>query len=257
MNLVKMAGALVETAILLILGLYMFTLAGGEDYTQFMNPKFRWLTMITGVGLGLVGLHAMFTLRRMPEWTRIALFAVLFLLIGITALRSSPQETAAARLEPEPGAMVPWLELEGERYTKITTGEMFLLLRQGKADAAKLAAPYVMRGVVKRSPALDKLGLFALLRGNMICCVADSVAIGFYVKGGDLSSLDDGQWVRVYGRVEPVKTRAKLPDAPRMDGIFYSQAYPNAVLDARRIEPVPPPPSPYMFVIDAEEPYGY
>ena len=257
MTLVKIAGALAETAILLLLGLFMFALAGGEDYTQFMNPKFRWLTMATGVGLGLVGLHALLTLRRLPEWSRIVLFAVLFLLIGITGLKPSPQEIAAARLEPEPGAAVPYVELEGQRYTKITTGELFLLLRQGKAGPDKLTAPYVMRGVVKRTPELDKLGLFTLLRGNMICCVADSVAIGFYVQGGDLSGLDDGQWVRVFGRLEPREDGPKLPDAPRMDGIFYSQAYPGAVLAARRIEPVPPAPSPYMFVIDAEEPYGY
>ncbi|MCK7512218.1 MAG: hypothetical protein MZV70_54695 [Desulfobacterales bacterium] len=45
---------------------------------------------------------------------------------------------------------------------------------------------YVTRGVVKRSAQMDRLGRFALLRGNMVCCLADAIAMGMMVSGHGL-----------------------------------------------------------------------
>jgi hypothetical protein len=255
MNLVQRSGAFFEAVVLLGLGLFMFNLSGSDAYTQFMNPKFRWLTAATGVGLGVVGLNALFSLRRLPGMFRLGLFVLMALLIGLAMAEDPRAQAMSAEAELSPEARQPWLELEGKRYTKITTGELFILARKPKTRDKTLGQPFVMRGMVKRTPELDRMGLFALLRGNMICCAADAMAVGFYVQGADPTKFSDGEWARVYG--EAVATDQKLPKPPRVDGIFYSLASKHALFTAQAIEDVPPPPSPYMFVIDAEQPYGY
>ena len=44
----------------------------------------------------------------------------------------------------------------------------------------ELDQDFAVRGIVARSPELDALGYFALLRVNFVCCAADAMAMGFW-----------------------------------------------------------------------------
>ncbi|MCK7512529.1 MAG: hypothetical protein MZV70_56505 [Desulfobacterales bacterium] len=60
---------------------------------------------------------------------------------------------------------------------------------------------YVTRGIVGAAPSWTVSGRFALLRGNMVCCLADAIAMGMMVAADGLPALRDGDWVVVFGRV--------------------------------------------------------
>jgi hypothetical protein len=149
----------------------------------------------------------------------------------------------------------PVLERHGKSYTKINTGELYFLAREGTFQ--ELDQDFVVRGVVARTPEMDAMGYFALLRVNFVCCAADAMAMGILVAYPDVQQLEPGQWVRVLGHPRVLDSGTKLPPPPSVNDAFYSTVSKKIVLPADEVEPVYRPVKPYMFELSAEKPYNY
>jgi len=149
----------------------------------------------------------------------------------------------------------PTVLFNGKSYLKINTAELFYLLRKGTSE--ELSRSFVVRGIVKKNPELEQEGRFALLRVNMVCCSADAMAMGVMVNSPDSDHLSDGEWVRVFGRIEPLPTDRKLQEPPTLDKIPYTMIFEKAVLLADAVEKVPQPEAPYMFELPDDTEYHY
>lgn len=144
---------------------------------------------------------------------------------------------------------------KGRSYLKVNTAELFYLLQKGTSEYIK--EEFVVRGIVKRTPELEGMGRFALLRVNMVCCIADAMSMGVMVSTPDIDHLSDGDWVRVFGRVEPLPSELKLKEPPTLDKIPYTMVFAKAVLVADTVEKASPPEAPYMFEVPGDTEYHY
>jgi hypothetical protein len=235
-----------DGAFVLGLGLYMLFLSQAEAYTAFMNPKFRVLTATAAVGLCIVGAAFLIRPEGRADMLRTLCFAVLAILIlhaGTGVVKSSAVFTTRppeARAEPD-----PYVVRNGNIYLKSNPARLFLLLQT--ANSSPSDQRYVTRGIVKRSAQLDRLGRFALLRGNMVCCLADAIAMGVTVAADGSREFQDGDWVAAFGRVHA------LPDPQPVTGLGgtgevpFAMVYERAVFMAEALEQIDRPRFPYVF----------
>jgi hypothetical protein len=234
-----------DGAFVIGLGLYMLFLSQTEAYTAFMNPKFRLLTATAAVGLCIVGAAFLIRPEGGADMLRTLCFAVLGMLIlhaGTGIVESSAVFTVKppeARTDPEPHVV-----RNGDTYLKSNPARLFLLLQAG---AALPEQRYVTRGIVKRSADLDKLGRFALLRGNMVCCLADAIAMGVMVVADGLPVVRDGEWVVAFGRVRPLSEPCPVTHLGGMGEVHFSMVYERAVFAAEALEQIERPRFPYVF----------
>jgi hypothetical protein len=240
-----------DGAFVLGLGLYMLILSQAESYAAFMNPRFRPLTAGAAVGLCLAA--AAFILR--PEGGIDLRRTMCFAILGVLALHAgsgSLKGTAGLALKPPPEARIepdPHVVRDGVPYLKSNPARLFLTLQAG------LAAPpdqrYITRGIVKRSPQLDRVGMFALLRGNMVCCLADAIAMGMMVAYAGGPPPQDGAWVLVQGYVQPLAEPSPITDLGGTSEAPFSMVYDRAHLVAESVEPIDRPGFPYVFELPA------
>lgn len=229
------------------LGFYMLLLSRTEAYAAFMNPRFRPLTAAAAVGFLIVG--AAFLVRpaggtNIPRTLCFAMLGLLALIAGAGNLKGSAGFTAKpppeVRADPD-----PCMVRNGDRYLKSNPARLFLIVQ---ADpAARSDQRYVTRGIVKRSAQLDRLGKFALLRGNMVCCLADAIAMGVMVAGEGIPPLRDGDWVVVFGRLQPLPEAALITDLGGTGEVPFSMVQDRAFLTAEAIQKMERPRFPYVF----------
>ncbi len=225
------------------LGLYMLALIHGGAYRLFMNPKFQLLSGATAVVLCLAGLVVALAPSSRPDTLRTIAFAVLSVLLltsGSAQLQRSPVYALAPPAAAE--TVSPTLNHDGKAYTKTNPARLVF-----KLMAAEIPQDIVSRGIVRRSPRLDREGLFALFRVNMVCCLADAVAIGVMVKSETGSGLRDGEWVAVFGSTETLAKPLAVTDVKGVDEVPYSVLHDQAVLRAAIVTPVEKPYFPYVF----------
>jgi len=228
-------------------GLYMLLLSQTEAYTAFMNPKLRPLTAAAAVGFCIVG--AAFLVR--PQGRAHVLRTLCFALLGVLALlagNGALKGSAALAVKPPTEVQAdpdPNLVRNGNRYLKTNPARLFLSLQTGQA--APSDQRYATRGIVRRSDQLDRLGKFALLRGNMVCCLADAIAMGMMVASDGLPPLPDGDWVLVFGRVQPLPEPTLITGLGVTGEVSFSMVYDKAFLVADAVEKMKPPRFPYVF----------
>jgi len=247
-------GGIIEGSIVLALGLAMSALVRADNYWLYLHPKFKWLTFPAGILLVIVGANALVYNRR-PNFSRIIIFLAFSTLatIGYFSPNHTSSSTAGPREEVSP-EQESRIVLDNQEYIKINLGELYAISERGLKE--ETAARYVTRGIVKRDPELNKIGQVVLLRVFMWCCFADAVAVGFRVQCDQHEEFPDGQWVRVYGKLQrlpsqltepPVKVKGVLSKAlHRVDGIV-----------AAKVEKIEPPPIPFIFEVRKSEPYAY
>ena len=251
----KKIGGLVEGLIVLALGFAMCGLVMADNYWMYLHPKFKWLTLSTGIVLVIVGAIGALYNRR-PSLIRI----IIFFTFGTIALMGyflpNPTPTAASGPLVETSAKEESrLIFKNQEYTKINLGELYMI-SEGELDA-KATGLYVARGIVKRSPKLDEQGQFVLFRIFMWCCFADAVAVGIRVQyDEELEELRDGQWVRVYGKLHQLPTGLSKPKV-QVKGIISKSLNRFHGLAAVKVEEIEPPAIPYMFEFRRTEPYAY
>jgi hypothetical protein len=236
-----------DGAFVLGLGFYMLLLSQTEAYAAFMNPKFRPLTAAAAVGFCIVGAAFLIRSDARTDVLRTLCFAIL----GVLALHAgSGSLKGSAGFAVKPPAQVrsdpdPHLVRNGDSFLKSNPARLFLLLQTGQA--APSDQRYVTRGIVKRSAQLDRLGKFALLRGNMVCCLADAIAMGMMVSAEGLPALRDGDWLVVFGRVRPFPEASPITDLGGTGEVSFSMVYDKAFLVAEAVEKMERPRFPYVF----------
>ena len=122
---------------------------------------------------------------------------------------------------------------------------------------ARLEQPYVLRGQVSTNPALAQLGLFALLRTSMTCCLADAVSVGFLVSYPGHQPPRPGSWVMVYGRPQPLGGQKFSRQNLGQTGIMFTAINQKYFLVADNLQAITPPAVPFMFEFRSGEPYAY
>lgn len=245
--MVKRVLLAIDGAFVLGLGFYMLILSQTEAYAAFLNPRFRLLTAAAAVGFCLVG--SAFLLR--PHGRSDVLRTLCFAVLAILALHAgSGALKASASLAARPPAEIrtdpdPYLVRNGNSYLKSNPARLFLALQSGQAAAP--GQRVVTRGIVKRSAQLDRIGKFALLRGNMVCCLADAIAMGMMVSTEESGALHDGDWLVVFGRVQLLAEASPITDLRGTGEVPFSMVYDKAFLVAEAIEKIGRPRFPYVF----------
>lgn len=246
---------LAESLILLGIGLYMVYLSLSEAYILFLNPRYRWLTGTAGGGLCILALAGLWTRPNTVRPGRVLLFAVMAAIIAVFGQAPYINSSVNTDLIEQYEDPSPTLEHGGKTYTKINTGELYFLANEG-ADQ-EVFQDFAIRGQVGRTPELDQMGYFALLRVNFVCCAADATAMGILVAYPDVRNLEPGQWVRVLGHPEVLNNPEKLPLPPILNDAFYSTVSKKIVIQPDDVTPGYRPAKPYMFELSAEKPYNY
>lgn len=246
----------IENVVLLGMGLYMIFLTRGDNYALFLNPKFRWLTL--GAGAFLVILAVVSLLRRADriDLLRTAAFVVMGGLIFLSGTNPLGKETGdPLGSADEDSGQESHMTREGISYLKLNTAELVYMLLESPDEI--LDAPIVLRGILKRSASLDSHGRFALLRVNMICCVADAMAMGVMVTSNEPVETGDSRWVRVYGRMKGLPEPFQIKERITVDGIPSTVIHEKAVLVADAVEPVGRPRYPYLYEFPGDERFDY
>lgn len=235
-----------DGALVLGLGLYMLFLSQTEAYAAFMNPKFRWLSATAAVGLCIVGAAFLIRPTGGAALLRTLSFAVLGMLIlhaGTGVFKRSAVfaiKPPEARTDPDPHVI-----RNGDTYLKSNPARLFLLLQTGHSSPSDQR--YVTRGIVKRSAQLDRLGRFALLRGNMVCCLADAIAMGVLVAADGSREFQDGDWVVVFGRVQALPEPQPITELGGMGEVPFSMVYDKAIFVAETVDRIDRPRFSYVF----------
>ncbi|MFO7461329.1 MAG: hypothetical protein R6X07_11965 [Desulfatiglandales bacterium] len=245
-----------ENVVLLGMGLYMILLTRSDEYTLFLNPKFRWLTLSAGAGLVVLAVASLLRRTDRADLFRTAAFAVMGGLIFLSGTNLLGKETSDPYSSAdEDSGQESHMTRDGISYLKLNTAELVYLL-MGKPDEI-MDQPIVIRGVLKKSASMDLQGRFALLRVNMVCCVADAMAMGVMVTQDEPVSIGDGRWVKVYGRMKGLTEAVRISERITVDGIPSTVIHEKAVLLADAVEPVSRPRAPYLYELPGEERFDY
>lgn len=260
----------VDGLCLLCLGGLMAALARSGLYWYFLNPRFSALTLCAGALLLLVGLTLI--VRPLPSkatpgrlWRQAVLLG--FLSLAATAWGQAASEPlpgaanpAAAEniaLAPEPEAPVdPRPVKNGAEYLRLNLAELYIMLDKGRTD---LPPRFALRAVVVRTPELDARGHVLLKRTAVVCCLADSMELSFLVRGAGLEHAKSGDWVEVFGSLEPLPASDAdlLKATPKAEGPSLALTYPKSRIRADMVEPTPAPAFPYLFEFREAEPFAW
>jgi uncharacterized repeat protein (TIGR03943 family) len=258
---------------LLVLGVMLLFFAAGPRYQYLINPKYRLLTIFGGVVLASAALSVIGRYRsriRKGQAIAYSLFILVFVIAYATAgpqqnIRSkdlyavNAQPAGPPDRKPDPdqsrGSELPRMELNGTRYTGINTIELLNLVDRG--DPLVKNGRFVLRGMVKRTDELDRMGQFTVVRIGVFCCLADAVSIGFRVEGEDPQQYNDGQWVRVYGMLSENPSGEPPASDIYVKDMFFTVVEENYTIIAEKVEEIEDPPSPFAFDFSETEPFSY
>lgn len=255
---------------LLCLGGLMAALARSDLYWYFLNPRFSGLTLGAGALLLLVGLTLL--LRPLPSkatpgrlWRQAVLLGFLSLAATAWGQAANEQFTKAGNpasaddiaIAPEPEAPVdPHPVKNGAQYLRLNLAELYIMLDKERTD---LPPRFALRAPVLRTPELDARGHVLVRRIAVVCCLADSLDLGFLVRSADLKDVKSGDWVEVFGSLEPIPASDAdlLKLVPKGEGPSLSLTYPKARIQAEVIEPITAPEFPYLFEFREAEPFAW
>ena len=261
--------SLLEGLALLGAGGLLFGLALSGRYWHFLNPRFAPISLATGLALALLAPLAAFRPAgpRPGGLLRLLGFALFLSLAGFAVFWTGPAPGAAPKaaapfvappgpapqtLDPEPAPLPPSRVLrEGREYVRLNLAELFLLADQRPRD---VPAHFLVLGQVRQGRRAKAAGLALLSRTAVVCCLADAVSCCFLA---DLGQAPEGQWLEVYGRLEPLadpKLAKSPPPGPEASVSACNEHF-RIVVEAA--EPVPPPEMPYIFEFRDREPFAW
>jgi hypothetical protein len=268
--------SLLEGLALLGTGGLLFGLALSGRYWHFLNPRFAPISLATGLALALLAPLAAFRPAgpRPGGLFRLLGFALFLGLAAFAVARAgyvptaaparpaaaagpaeplvAPEDAAPQTLDPRPAAVPPSRALrDGREYVRLNLAELFLLADQRPKD---VPACFVVLGQVRQGRRAKAAGLALLSRVAVVCCLADAVSCCFLA---DLGQAPEGQWLEVYGRLEPLtdpKLAKSPPPGPEASVSACNERY-RIVVEAA--EPVAPPEMPYIFEFRDREPFAW
>jgi hypothetical protein len=244
---------LAEGLALACLGGVMLWLPLAGNYWYFLHPRFKPLTGGAGGLLLLFGLFAALAGGRPRLRRLLAAGGSVALILGAYLASLPPAPAAGPAAEPftesAPAAPDPRVEHAGHSYLRLNLAELQTLTATGRPSGR-----VAVRGVVRRTPEMDRAGEFALLRPVVVCCLADTVAAGYVVLApGELPA--DGAWTEVLGETRP----AGRPLDPQVSlpGVLALAVDPERLLAGHLARPAPAPEIPFIFTISEGEPYTW
>jgi hypothetical protein len=255
--MIKKISGIHDGLLLLLAGAFMGWFVVSGEYWRLMHPKFQWLTAFAAFLLLLLGAVGLGYGRRALKPTR---SLIVFGMIGFGLIAGSASTTFLSVKGLSPPDQESRISLDGFDYIKINIGEIFFLLQGFSLDRNKepeaIKHRYVMRGVVKHHPDLERMGQFMLMRAVIWCCLADATGTGLRVRFDQPHTLKEGHWVQVFGRFE------KMTDKPppvflRFDKTLVTWIEQNHILVPDKIVRISSPELPYIFDRRTEEPFNY
>ncbi len=247
-RLLRRFGGILEGLIITVIGLYMGLLVLFGDYWRYMNPRFKWLTGTTAALLFLMGTIAAFFPTRQPKLSRIVIFLLFVRLLTVADLGISLAPRLGMDLQPSR------VSVEGTEFIRINLAELYALAE--RRDPAQTTAHYAVRGMVRKSEALESSGQFALVRTAVFCCLADSLFMGLRIQDNETDSLTDGEWVEVYGTLRPLPHKLPDPGLPPV-GIHMTILCDSHALIPSKIVRIKEPEVPFIFEFKDREPYAF
>lgn len=259
-----------------LMGGLLAGLALSPQYWFFLNPRFKPLTLAGGVALALVGLAP--ALRPRPgrattgRLLRQALFLGFLSLAAyaweqatsapdLSGLSSQPGQAGAGGLGSYPQQQEPRAETPaepqpvrgGRQYVRLNLAELYIMVDKGRSDYPER---FALRAQVAGGPGLTE-GWSLLTRTAVVCCLADSMELGFLATG--LNEARPGQWVEVFGRLEPLGADgdAALNTLPEGRGLAIKAVNPKFRVVVEHAEPTAPPSFPYLFEFREEPPFAW
>lgn len=247
---------LFEGCLLVAMGTFMVTLSQSSLYWQFLNPKYSWLTLVSGIALAIIGFACLFNVQRQRKLSEFVGILV-FLSLAATAVYSFDSmvetETIEGSLTTEYSANeTPSVTIGGTEYVKINGAELMLAEQEGNVAAGQA---YAVQGALIRSSELDQTGHVGVGRLLITCCFADSIGVVTLVKVTNPEAYSPGAWVRVLGVVEEGKS---LPGQNIvLNGALTGVRSERFVLRADEVEERKVEGVPFIFEIRNEAPYAY
>lgn len=247
---------LIEACLLVAMGTFMAVLSQSNIYWQFINPKYSWLTLVSGVVLTVIGFASLLNHQKQRKVSEF-LGVLVFLFLAGTAVVSfgDTVESGFGGSLTSSGyesTGEPSVTLDGVEYIKINGAELLLAEKEG---AVSVGQPYAVQGAVIRSPKLDEAGYIGLGRLNITCCFADSIGVLTLVRVSTPDEHVHGTWVRVLGELEegvPIPGEAIVLDGT-LTGVRSDQFSLRAVEIAEQpVEGVP-----FIFEVKEQAPYAY
>ncbi|MEZ4512527.1 MAG: TIGR03943 family protein [Chloroflexota bacterium] len=245
----------VKTAVLLLLGLFLYTRVTSGVVSYYINERFFTLTLVAGMGFVVLGLSYFRQWLGSQEenhdhehnhnhdhdhgltWLGVLIVMLPLLLgwlvpprpLGATAVFNREINFGTDPIKPlaAPGGNEAMGIIAGERNILDWLGEF-----QRSGDPAALAGQTAnVIGFVYRDDrfAADE---FMVARFTVSCCVADAAPVGLIVRWPAGAELPTDQWVAVQGRFEV--------------GVFNGRSMP--ILVAETITKTEQPPQPYLHL---------
>lgn len=249
---------LVQACLLAAMGTFMVTLALSPNYWQFLNPKYSWLTLTSGVLLTLVSFGCIIHRTRRARFDEMSALGVFLLLatLAITLPNNLFTQTPGGETEgsftgtwPEVGP--PTMSIDGTEYIRINSAELIMGETEGWVQPGN---QYVVQGMVARSPELDQAGYIAVGRLFIACCFADASGVATLVEVDDPTSYDPGQWVQAAGILAPMKNPGGTLSMTGALSAITSEQY---GLTDTTVTTSGQPSVPFVFEIRKEAPFAY
>lgn len=162
---------------------------------------------------------------------------------------------------PEPEASADPLPARGDTaYVRLNLAELYIMLDKGRTDRPER---FALRALVQRPPALAERGHVLLRRTAVVCCLADSLELGFVAQGlnGAFNAVQDGEWVEVFGHLEALEPKGRdkglTEAAPKGQGPSLAVTNPNFRIQAETVERIAPPGFPYLFEFREKPPFAW
>ncbi len=262
---------LCETCLFCLIGSFMVVLACSSEYWRYIHPKYSWLSITAGSIIILLGIATFFNRSKKARASELIAFLI-FCIIAFastslpTPFMGAEHEAGLEDLGPEEPPLSftglpeptqeqqsPRLTIDGKEYIKINQAELIVL------DGDKRVQPgdrYVIQGSVVRTPVLDASGVVAVARLLITCCFADAAATAYLVNVPSPEAFENGEWVRVAGRIQTEAESLKQITLP-VPGAITTVIGENYMLQSDEIQPDKPTGLPFLFQIRNQEPYAY
>lgn len=243
-----------------LFALFLFIVAITPAYEAFMHPRFRPLTLITAyifLALSVLVLSNGSTPAKPLQY--LALGLVLFTL-GTAVVVLYPRNAAPYAAESAAPVESPLPAID-ERFMPISIPEIYLFTLETEDPLAGMGLAF--RGVVLKSPDLDRQGLVAIGRVYLSCCAADAARLIFLLEMPDSVNPDnfrDGEWVAVNGRLSKVTSDIKqIATAELSPDSFASLDVinPSHYIVAQEVGPTPAPAEFFIDRLATHEPFSY
>lgn len=250
---------MIEACLMTAVGAFFCVLSQSSIYWQFLNPKYAWLTMTSGILLIILGFGCLLHRERCPKPTEIGALAVVLLLALVAVVLPNPLFGQSDDAPVEGSLTMTWpeqgparMQIDGTEYIRINPAELIMGETEGWVRPGER---YVIQGMVVRNPELDEAGYIAVGRLFIACCFADASGVATLVEVDDPTRHEPGQWLQVAGTLSPLT--GQRGGSLAMTGTLSAITSDRLGLTDATLSPTAQPGVPFIFEVRKEEPFAF